>query len=144
MKRKKLVSIVLMVFIFLSVNIVGPDITRHIRGEKSYTVALAAAPKSSSGGFRSGSFKSSGGFSSGGFKSGSFFNSKRSSSWSGGNSWSSGSSRRSWIPIPIPWHFGGSYGFNPFFFLFGSLGSLIRLIIIVAVIYYIVRRFRRR
>jgi hypothetical protein len=131
---------------FLAVNLVGPDITKFTRGEKSYTVALAAAPRSSLGGFKSGSFKSFGGFSSGGFKSGSFFNSKKSSSWTGGNpwSWSSGSSRRSWLPIPIPWSFGRSYGFNPFFFLLGSLGSIIKLIIIVAVIYFIVKNFRRR
>jgi hypothetical protein len=129
-----------MMFIFLSVNLVGPDITRLIRGEKSYTVALAAAPRGSSGGFKSGSFKSFGGFSSGGFKSGSFFNSKKSNSWS----WSSGSSRRSWIPIPMPWNFRGIYGFSPFNFLFASARSIIRLIIIGAVIYFIVKNFRRR
>lgn len=144
MKRKRLVSIALMVFMFLSINLVGPDMTRLIRGEKSYTVALAAAPRSSSGGFKSGSFKSSGGFSSGGFKSGSFFNSKKSNSWSSGSSWSwfSGRSSRSWFPIP--WNIGRGYGFSPMYFLFGSLRSIIRLIIIVAVIYYIVKRFRRR
>lgn len=140
MNRKRLISIVLMMFMFLSVNLVGPDITRLIRGEKSYTVALAAAPRGSSGGFKSGSFKSFGGFSSGGFKSGSFSNSKKSSPWS----WSNGSSRRSWIPIPMPWNFGRSYGFSPFYFLFGSLGTIIRLIIIGAVIYFIVKNLRRR
>ncbi len=138
MNKKRLISVVLMTFMFFAVNLVRPDLTKFTRGEKSYTVALAAAPRSSSGGFKSGSFKSFGGFSSGGFKSGSFFNSKKSSSWS------SGSSRRSWLPIPIPWNFGRSYGFNPFYFLFGSLGSIIRLIIIVAVIYFIVKNFRRR
>lgn len=144
MKRKKLISTVLMVFMFLSVNIIGPDMTRLIGGEKSYTVALAAAPRSSSGGFKSGSFKSSGGFSSGGFKSGNFFNSKKSSSWTSGNSWSwsSRSSRRTWIPIP--WNIGRSFGFSPFYLLFGSVRSIIRLIIIVAVIYYIVRLLKRR
>lgn len=142
MKRKRIISILLMVFIFLSVNFAGTDMARLIKGDRGYTVALAA-PRSSSGGFKSGSFKSSGGFKSGGFKSGSFFNSKG-SSWSGGSSWSSGSSRRSWFPIPIPWSFGRSYGFSPLYFLFGSFGSIIRLVIIVAVIYYIVKRFRRR
>ncbi|MDF2673453.1 MAG: hypothetical protein K0R09_1718 [Clostridiales bacterium] len=146
MKRKRLISIVLMVFMFLSINLVGTDITRLIRGQKNYTVALAAAPRSSSGGFKSGSFKSFGGFSSGGFKSGSFFNSKKNNSWAGGNSWSwsSRSSRRSWLPISIPWNFGRSYGFSPLYFLFGSLGAILRLFIIVAVIYYIVKHLRRR
>ena len=140
MNRKRLISVVLMTFMFLSVNLVGPDITGLVRGEKSYTVALAAAPRGSSGGFKSGSFKSFGGFSSGGFKSGSFFNSKKSNSWS----WSRGSSRRSWIPIPMPWNFRGIYGFSPFNFLFASARSIIRLIIIGAVIYFIVKNSRRR
>lgn len=140
MKRKRIVSIVLMAFIFLSVNIIGPDMTRLLRGEKSYTEALAA-PRSSSGGFKSGSFKSSGGFKTGGFKSGSFFNTKGNSSWSMGSSWPR-SSGRSWFRMP--WSFGRSYGFNPFYLMFGSFGSIIRLIIIAAVIYYIVRIMRRR
>lgn len=143
MKRKRIISIVLMIFMFLTVNFVRPDITKLIRGEKSQIVALAAGPRSSSGGFKSGSFKSSGGFGSGGFKSGSFFNSKG-SSWTGGNSWSWNNSRRSWIPIPIPWSTRGGYGFSPFSFLFGAIRSIVRLIIIAAVIYFIVRSFRRR
>jgi hypothetical protein len=143
--RKRIISIVLMVFMFLSINFAGIDLSRLNKNYKSYTVAYAAGPRSSTSGFKSGSFKSFGGSGSGGFKSGSFFSSKGSSSYKG-SSWSWSTPRYTGRSTWIPFSFGRgiNFGFSPLYFLFGSLGSIIRLIIIVAVIYAIVKSFRRR
>lgn len=144
MNKKRLLSIALMLVMFLSVSFVGIDASMLTGAKSKTTIVAMAATRSKTGGFKSGSFKSSGGFSFGGFKSGGFFNTKKNnwSNWSSNRSWFSGSrSRLNFIPIPWGFRLGGFY---PFHFMFGSIGAIIRLIIIIAVICYLVKRFRRR
>jgi hypothetical protein len=145
MNRKRIISVVLMVFMFLTISFAGIDLSKLNKNYKSYSVALAAGPKSGTSGFKSGSFKSFGGSSFSGFRSGSFFSSKGSRSYSG-SSWNWSFPRSTRRSTWIPWSFGRgiNFGFSPLYLLFGSIRSIIRLIIIVAVIYAIVRGIRRR
>lgn len=167
MNKKKLLLTVLLTFTFLWTNVLGDEISNLLNKNTSYSIAYAK-PKSSSGGFKSGSFKSSGsssgGFksgsfspssgsgSSGGFKSGSFSNTKKGTSSFGGNNsstYSGSKTRRSFLPIPIPIPWGHGTSFGPRFFgfgygLFSMIWGLIKFIIIMALIIYIIRRFRRR
>lgn len=143
MKIRRLIASFLMVFVFLAADVVVPDLAQLMGKQNKYGIVYAFSGKGSSGGFKSGSF-SSGGSKSGGFKSGSFSMPKSGkSSW--GKSYSSG--RRS---------YGGGSGFSWMigqglfrglfrtpFYLFGSLKSLLKVIIIIAIIYYIFKRPRR-
>ncbi|WP_242851459.1 amino acid permease [Clostridium sp. DMHC 10] len=112
-KHKKIILSFLIFFVFILVNVINPNSIYFKSTEKYGTVY--ATPR---GGFHSGSFSSSHSSSSGGFKSGSFSNSSKSSSsksynsssgtknYSSGSSWQS--TKRSYIPIPIPIPFGHS------------------------------------
>lgn len=144
MKLKRLIASLLMVFMFLTVDAAVPDLIRLTGKQSKYGIVYAFSGKGSSGGFKSGSF-SFGGSKSGGFKSGSFSTPKsKSNFW--GNSYSSGNrsyNRGSGFSWMAGWGlFRGLY--NIPFFLFGSLKSLLKLVIIIAIIYYIFRRPRRR
>jgi hypothetical protein len=153
-------------FIFLWSNVLGEEISNLLNKDTSYKVVYAK-PKSSSGGFKSGSFKSSGsssggfksgsfkssGSSSGGFKSGSFSNTKKttppSGGYSGNSTYSGKKTSRSFLPIPIPIPWGNSYNYGTRslglgYGLLSMIWSLIKFIIILALIIYIIRRFRRR
>jgi hypothetical protein len=179
--KKRFLFNFLLAFIFFWVTTVGPDLVSLLNSNGTYKVVYAK-PKSSSGGFKSGSFKSSGGSSlggfksgsfsvdsksksggsssgsykpgsstSGGYKSGSFSNTKKNtpSSSEGYNSYPSGETKRSYIPLPIPIPWGGysSYGpsyYGPVTSIISAFFTLIKLIIIIAIIYYIIRKFRRR
>ncbi len=148
MKIRRLIASFLMVFVFLAADVVVPDLAQLMGKQNKYGIVYAFSGKGSSGGFKSGSF-SSGGSKSGGFKSGSFSMPKSGKSSWGKSSWgkSYSSGRRS---------YGGGSGFSwtigqglfrglfrtPFY-LFGSLKSLLKVIIIIAIIYYIFKRPRR-
>ena len=144
MRIKRLLLTIFLTLIFIFTSLPIQSITNVITRDKKYTVAYAA-PKSSSGGFKSGSFKSSGG--SGSYKSGNFFNSKGSSS-SGSSGWFKttprSSTQRSYIPIPIPLPFFGTRSLFGFGFGYSIAWDLIKIVVIGAVIYIIIRKFRRR
>lgn len=157
--KRILVTIVLTLTFLLGNSIV---FNPQLLGKDSKFNVVYAAPKGSSGGFKSGGFSTtpkssspSGGFKSGGFtttpkssggsNSGGFFNTKpKTTTPFGGSSYDS--SRRSFfpIPIPIPWgsrgYYGGGYGFGIFSFFW----SIIKIIIIIAIILWVLKRFRRR
>lgn len=148
--------------LFLMANVFSPEIARvtGIQYDNSIIAYAKGARGSSgaSGGFKSGSFKSSSSnstkSSSGGFKSGSFSNSDNSSSPSS-KSYNSGT-KRSYIPIPIPWgssrNVGQSLsGLGSFFAPIHFVGSIvfgifkfILLAIVFIIIFNIIRRLRRR
>lgn len=111
-----------------------------------------AKTKSSSSGFKSGSFSSKSKSSSGSYKSGSFSTPKSnsgssSSSGSSSRSYSGGSSRASsWI---LPFLIGrasnsGGYGYNNGYFGGISVYKIIRNIILIIIVIYIINRIRRR
>lgn len=98
------------------------------------------------GGFHSGSFSSGSSHSSGSFSSGSFSKSSsssgKSSSWFGGgsSSYSSSSTRHSYIPIPIPFFhssYYGGYSSGISFF------KIICFIVLIIIILRLLRRMRR-
>jgi hypothetical protein len=166
-KKRFLLSIVL-TFIFLSINVLGSDFLSALKKDDYYNVAYAK-PKSSSGGFKSGTFKSTGGSSggfksgnfksstgsgsstSGGFKSGSFSNTKKGTSTNGGTgNYSAPTRKSSWsffpLPIPIPWGGNGYYsqGYGIGFGIISLVWRLIKTIILIALIVWLIRRFRKR
>lgn len=176
-KKNRLLFSIILAFLFISVDILAPTLLNNFKEDKHSSVVYAAgksggfkssgfsSSKSSSGGFKSGGFstpKSSPGSSSssksssGGFKSGSFSTQPKSSSGNTGDTgnYSSGGTRRSIlpIPIPIPWgtHSNGSY-FGGYYSpiqavgnIFSSFIRLILLIIVIIIIYKIIKNSRRR
>lgn len=166
--KKRFLLAFLLTFIFLSVNVLGSDFFSVLKKGDKYNVAYAK-PKSSSGGFKSGGFKSTGGSSggfksggfksspgstgskTGGFKSGSFSNTKKGTSTYGGSgNYSSPTRKSSWsffpIPIPIPWGGSGYYGqgYGMGMWVLSMIWGLIKIVIIIAVILWLIRKFRRR
>ena len=147
MKLKKLIVTSLLVFTFLTVNAVSPEIANMVTGNQTTSIAYARS-RSSSSGFKSGGF-TSGTSKSSGYKSGSF---KSGSSLFGGSSSTnkSGSyksySSRSFIPIPIPFFTHHYYGSSLAGGIFSAylFGKLIKLLLIIFVIYIIYRFLRRR
>lgn len=168
-KRRFIITLVL-AFLFISVDVITPSLLSSFTADRHSNIVYAKSTtksKSSSSGFKSGSFsspKSSGSSSSssksssGGFKSGIFSTPKSSSgsssSKSSGSSSSSSSSGSSTkrsilpIPIPIPWgsshsYYGSpSYGYSGGFF--SSIFRTILIIIVIVIIYKIIKNIRRR
>lgn len=145
-KHKKIILASLLIFIFTLINVIGPS-SLYFNSSEKYGIVYAS-PR---GGFHSGSFSShssSGSSSSKSFRSGSFSNSSKSSGSKSYNS-SSGSSgqttKRSYIPIPIPIPFGhssygrGYYGGGLISFIF----KFILFIVVVVLIYKFLKKRRR-
>lgn len=162
----------LITFLFTFTGAISPELANYtdinnsqIVFAKGFSGGHFSSSRSSSGSFKSGSFsspKSSSGTSSssksssGGFKSGSFSNTQKSSSQGSSGSQSSNangsqkstSTKRSFlpipIPIPIPWghstYYGGYGGYHP---IANFIWSVIRLIILIAIVMYIVKFIRR-
>jgi|GEM_PF-6801590 len=175
----------ILAILFISVDVLSPAFLNNFKGDRHYSIVYAAgksggfkssssfsSSKSSSGGFKSGSYSTPKSFpgssssaksSSGGFKSGSFSTVPKSSSGNTGgystsqpnnNSSSLGGTKRSIlpIPIPIPWgshSYGSNYGgyYSPIQAIgniFSSIIRLILIIIVIVVIYKIIKNSRRR
>jgi len=157
-KKRFLLSFVIAI-VFLFGNTITPDVLHVLGIKNTHTIVQAgfksggfkSSSKSSSGGFKSGSFSSSTSkSSSGGFKSGGFFNSKsKSSSESSGNSYNT-TTKKSFIPIPIPWSsrsYGHSFLGGPVGFIGGMVSGFFKLIIfiiIIIVIINIIKKSKRR
>lgn len=171
-KRRLLFSL-LLAFLFISVDIFVPGIQNTLTGGSRSSIVYAK-PRTSSSGFKSGSFKSttksssfgksksststkSSKSSSGSFKSGLFStpksstkNSSSSTKNSTSSSYSSSSSRRSYIPIPIPWgssRYNSSSYYGPGFGIRGIASGFVRfivLLIIIIVVLRIIKNNRRR
>jgi hypothetical protein len=171
MKVKRLILTGVILFAFLFTNVytgnffygTGLNSTVYAAENNSsgqYTLLSTKSSRSTSSGIRSGSFKSSSsGSSTGGYKSGTFKSSgSTKSSGSGSSNYKSGdfsksksassyssssSSRRTYVPIPIPWG-----GFHPFGYggvrVFHPISSIFKIIIIIFVIYLILKIINKR
>ena len=137
LKIKRILLTVLLTLTFICVNIAGQDVLTTLKTNDN-TITVYAAVKGGTGGYKSGSFKPSGG--TGGYKSGSFSGSQSSQPNVSPNIGSSDSTRRSFIPIPIPIPWGGGHtniGGTSIFSSFIVLGILILAI-------YLIYKFLRR
>lgn len=141
LRAKRILVTLILTLVFLFANAAGMNFTNMLRGEEKYKIAYAA-PRSSSGGFKSGSFSSTPKSSSGGFKSGSFFNSGSKSS-SSSYSFPRATYGRSYFPIPFPIPFFGGRTFLGSWLL-GGVFDLVKLIIIFTIAYIIIKNLKRR
>jgi uncharacterized membrane protein len=145
LKLRRILLTAALTLMFVLGNTGNLGLLSVLKTNDKYTVAYAA-PKGSSGGFKSGSFRTAPKSSTGGFKSGSFSATPKSSSGSySGSSYSYPRSRtvRSFIPFPIPIpFFGGSTYMGSW--LLGGIFDLIKLILLFVLIYIVIKNLRKR
>ena len=154
--KKRFLLPILLAFLFVSVDLFTPGLINRFTAHNESSIVYAK-PRTSSSGFKSGSFKSTTKSSSSGFKSGSFSTPKSSSSTKSSGSksttpnYSSGSgTKRSILPIPIPIPWGSNRYYGSGFGGIGSVGSFVGgifrflLIIIVIIIIFKIIKNRRK
>lgn len=158
----------MLTFTFLFSNIINEGFASFIIRDKSSSYRVEsivyAAPKTTSKGFKSGSFSTPKSMpstskpksSTGGFKSGSFSTPKSNGGSTGGSSTKSGtynsnsSGSKTFIPIPIPFgrsSYSGSrystFGLNPIGWLFSSFFKFILFIIVIVLIVKIIKNSKK-
>lgn len=156
-KLKRILATVVLTLVFLTGSFMEWAPRLGLGRYNKFSIVYAA-PKGSSGGFKSGGFSTTPKSSSpsGGYKSGGFSTTPKTSTpktttpKSTTPKPSSGyeSTRRSYFPIPIPFGVRGygyrnpGYGFG--FGIFSFIWSVIKIIIIIAIILWVLKRIRRR